>query len=226
MARNSGVLIRQLLGNRSNPCAAGLLHHRKLLIQNLTAVPSAPSSPQTIDIRSASKPFSFYSLHTPNLQFLQQRRCLSSPSISVSDSDSNSNSKDLLSGPSNLFVIESLTMYSEALQKVKDDHLSAVFYYTAPGCRSTCKWVAPVFDELCEQFRHIIIYKVYMDQSSPEPALDVLGVPKMNGLGSKLDKLGIHKTPTFHCYLTGERVDELAGASVRHLKKRLENIYK
>ncbi|PQM34609.1 uncharacterized protein Pyn_31960 [Prunus yedoensis var. nudiflora] len=33
MARKSGVLIRQLFGNCSNPCA-GLLHHRRLLFSS------------------------------------------------------------------------------------------------------------------------------------------------------------------------------------------------
>ncbi|KAL6280380.1 hypothetical protein ACE6H2_017261 [Prunus campanulata] len=222
MARNSRVLIRQLLGNRDNPCAADLFHHCNLLIQNLTAVPSAPSSPQTIHILSASQPFTFYSLHTPNLQFLQQRRCLSSPSIS----DSVSDSKNLPGGPSNLFVIDSLSLHYEAVFKVQDARLSAVFYYTAPGCRATCKWVAPIFDELCEQFRHITIYKVYMDQNTPVFVFDEDDqIQYWNIAVSSLDKLGIHKTPTFHCYLKGKKVDELAGASIRHLKKRLENVY-
>ncbi|KAL6280659.1 hypothetical protein ACE6H2_017540 [Prunus campanulata] len=232
MARNLGVLMRQLLGNRNNPCAAGRLHHlHQKSIQNLTSVPNTtPSSPQTIHIRSTSKPFSHYSLHTPNLQFLQQRRCLSSSSssssLSDSDSDSDSDSKNLLSGPSNLFVIESLSMHYEALEKVKNDSSSAVFYYTAPGCLATRKWITPIFDELCEQFRHITMYKVYMDKNGPKCPLDIFGIShKGEAPESSLDKLEIHKTPTFHCYLKGEMVDELASASARHLKKRLENVY-
>ncbi|CAL9030481.1 unnamed protein product [Prunus brigantina] len=228
MARNLGVLMRQLLGNRNNPCAAGLLHHlHQKSTQNLTSIRNTTtSSPQTIDIRSASKPFSHYSIHTPNLQFLQQRRCLSSSSFSLSESesDSDSDSINLLSGPSNLFVIETLIMHYEALEKVKNDSLSAVFYYTAPGCRATCKWITPIFDELCEQFRHITMYKVYMDKNGPKCPLDIFG-DKRKAPESSLDKLEIHKTPTFHCYLKGERVDELAGASARHWKKRLENVY-
>ncbi|KAH0975070.1 hypothetical protein GBA52_016969 [Prunus armeniaca] len=234
MARNLGVLMRQLLSNCNNPCAAGLLHHlHQKSIQNLTSIRNTTtSSPQTIDIRSASKPFSHYSIHTPNLQFLQQRRCLSSSSLSLSeaesdsDSDSDSNSINLLSGPSNLFVIETLSMHYEALEKVKNDSLSAVFYYTAPGCRATRKWITPIFDELCEQFRHITMYKVYMDKNGPKCPLDIFGIShKRKAPESSLDKLEIHKTPTFHCYLKGERVDELAGASARHWKKRLENVY-
>ncbi|XP_021816624.1 uncharacterized protein LOC110758951 isoform X2 [Prunus avium] len=117
MTRNSGVLIRQLLGNRNNPCAAGLLHHlHQKPIQNLTSVPNTtPSSPHTIDIRSASKPFSNYSIHTPNLQFLQQRRCLSPSSLPESDSDS----KHLLSGPSNLFVVQGMAVHQDAVDNVK-----------------------------------------------------------------------------------------------------------
>ncbi|PQM41918.1 uncharacterized protein Pyn_04277 [Prunus yedoensis var. nudiflora] len=226
MARNLGVLMRQLLGNRNNPCAAGLLHHlNQKSIQNLTSVRNTtPSSPQKIDIRSASKPFSHYSVHIPNLEFLQQRRCLSSSSSSLSDSDSDSN--NLLSGPSNLFVIETLSMHYEAIEKVKNDSLSAVFYYTASRCPATRKWITPIFDELCEQFRHITMYKVYMDKNGPKYPSDIFEIShKRKAPESSLDKLEIHKTPTFHCYLKGERVDELAGASARHWKKRLENVY-
>ncbi|CAB4280228.1 unnamed protein product [Prunus armeniaca] len=239
MARNSGVLIRQLLGNPDNPCAVGLLHllHQKP-IQNLASVPNTtPSSPHTIGIRSASKPFSNYSIHTPTLQFLQQRRCLSSSSLSESDSDS----KHLLSGPSNLFLIQCMAVHQDAVDNVEDARLSAVFYYTAPRCRATRKWVTPILDELCEQFQHIKMYMVYMDKNAPN-SLDISEDPyKMNGpgypidlrgfyykeniAGSRLDKLGIHKTPTFHCYLKGKRVDEVSGASIKHLKKRLENVY-
>ncbi|XP_021825730.1 uncharacterized protein LOC110766673 isoform X4 [Prunus avium] len=224
MARNSGVLIRQLLGNRNNPCAAGRLHHlHQKPIQNLTSVPNTtPSSPHTIDIRSASKPFSNYSIHTPNLQYLQQRRFLSSSSLSESDSDS----KHLLSGPSNLFVIQCVAVHTEAVNNVKDARLSAVFYYTAPGCRATRKWITPILDELCEQFQHIKMYKVYMDKNGPKCPLAFFRDPHGRKIaGSRLDKLGIYKTPMLHCYLKGERVDEVSGASIKHLKKRLENVY-
>ncbi|BFG32029.1 hypothetical protein CerSpe_183030 [Prunus speciosa] len=208
MARNSGVLIRQLLGNRNNPCAAGLLHHlHQKPIQNLTSVPNTtPSSPHTIDIRSASKPFSNFSIHTPNLQFLQQRRCLSSSSLPESDSDS----KHLLSGPSNLFVIQGMDVHQKAIDNVK-----------------ARRWITPIFDELCEQFQHIKMYKVYMDKNGPKCPLAFFGDPhERNIAGSRLDRLGIYKTPTFHCYLKGESVDEVSGASIKHLKKRLENVYK
>ncbi|XP_008246030.1 PREDICTED: uncharacterized protein LOC103344184 [Prunus mume] len=130
MARNLGVLIWQLLGNRNNPCAAGLHHLHQKPFQNLTSVPNTtPSSPHTIDIRSASKPLSNYSIHTPNLQFLQQRRRLSSSSLSESDSDSDS--KHLLSGPSNLFVIQGMAVHTKAVDNVKPR-----------------KWITPIFDEL------------------------------------------------------------------------------
>ncbi|XP_021804478.1 uncharacterized protein LOC110748822 isoform X6 [Prunus avium] len=169
MAKNSGVFIRQLLGNCNHPSAAGLLHHlHRKPIQNLTLVSNtAPSSPQTIDIRSASKPLSYYSLHTPNLQFLQQRRCLSS----LVDADSHT----LLSGPSNLYVIETLDMHYRLRQKVEDERLSVVFFYTAPGCQATLKWITPIFDELCKQFQHITMAKVYMDKNGPGSPLDIFG---------------------------------------------------
>ncbi|XP_021804477.1 uncharacterized protein LOC110748822 isoform X5 [Prunus avium] len=220
MAKNSGVFIRQLLGNCNHPSAAGLLHHlHRKPIQNLTLVSNtAPSSPQTIDIRSASKPLSYYSLHTPNLQFLQQRRCLSS----LVDADSHT----LLSGPSNLYVIETLDMHYRLRQKVEDERLSVVFFYTAPGCQATLKWITPIFDELCKQFQHITMAKVYMDKNGTRFPMDIFeDNHETNDAGSTLDKLGIHETPTFHCYLKGKRVVELVGDSARHLKKRLENVY-
>ncbi|KAL6273243.1 hypothetical protein ACE6H2_023935 [Prunus campanulata] len=130
-------------------------------------------------------------------------------------------------GRSNLFVIESLSIYYDALDKVKDKRMSAVFFYTAPWCRATLKWITPIFDELREQFPHITMFKVYMDQvcNFNIVNLDQFFI-SLNLTGNTLDKLGIQETPTFHCYLKGERVHEVAGASVRHLKKRLENVYK
>ncbi|XP_021825748.1 uncharacterized protein LOC110766685 isoform X3 [Prunus avium] len=63
-------------------------------------------------------------------------------------------------------------------------------------------------------------------RNDPKCPLDIFGISyKRKAPESSLDKLETHKTPTFHCYLKGERVDELAGASARHLKKRLENVY-
>ncbi|XP_021825747.1 uncharacterized protein LOC110766685 isoform X2 [Prunus avium] len=63
-------------------------------------------------------------------------------------------------------------------------------------------------------------------KNDPKCPLDIFGISyKRKAPESSLDKLETHKTPTFHCYLKGERVDELAGASARHLKKRLENVY-
>ncbi|KAH0975060.1 hypothetical protein GBA52_016959 [Prunus armeniaca] len=125
-----------------------------------------------------------------------------------------------------------MAVHQDAVDNVEDARLSAVFYYTAPRCRaskfqllinefsfinqaicnkllSSCaarKWVTPILDELCEQFQHIKMYMVYMDK---------------NIAGSSLDKLGIYKTPMFHCYLKGERVDEVSGASIKHLKEEM-----
>ncbi|XP_021804463.1 thioredoxin O, mitochondrial-like [Prunus avium] len=192
MARNSGVLIRQLLGNRNHPCAAGLLYHlHHKPIQNLTSVPNtAPSSPHIINIRSFATPI-FQSGPAPNFQVLQQGHYPSSTLLSDSDSVSNI----LLSGHSDLFVIESLSIYYDALDEVKDKRMSAVFFFTAPWCRATHKWITPIFDELREQFPRITMFKVYMDQDGPGPTLDVFGVHRnMNIAGSTLDKLGIQET--------------------------------
>ncbi|XP_034226064.1 uncharacterized protein LOC117635808 [Prunus dulcis] len=104
--------------------------------------------------------------------------------------------------------------------------MSAVFFYTAPFCRATYQWITPIFDELREQFPHITMFKVIMEQNRPGPTVDVFGVHRNMNTGSTLDELGIQETPTFHCYLKLERVHEVAGISARHLKKRLENVYK
>ncbi|PQM35805.1 uncharacterized protein Pyn_33488 [Prunus yedoensis var. nudiflora] len=232
MARISVVLIRQLLGNRNHPVAAGFLHHlHDKPIQNLTSVPipnTTSSSPHIIDIPSPTELF----------QLMRQGRYPSATLLSDSDSVSNI----LLSGRSNLFVIESLSIYYDALDKVK-----------------ALKWITPIFDELREQFPHITMFKVYMDQvktmqvmlcyfiyhnkiqivwaegqvwlikepNGPGSTLvDVFGVHRnMNITGNTLDKLGIQETPTFQCYLKGERVYEVAGVFAKHLKKRLENVY-
>lgn len=87
MARNSGVLARQLLGNRNKLCAALLNHHHRLpsnSFQTLASISTTPSSSHTTP--SNSKPFSKSVHHFSNPHFLQHRP-LSSPSgtpISVS----------------------------------------------------------------------------------------------------------------------------------------------
>ncbi|CAB4317331.1 unnamed protein product [Prunus armeniaca] len=37
-------------------------------------------------------------------------------------------------------------------------------YYRLLEKVKALKWITPIFDDLCEQFQHITMYKVYMDK--------------------------------------------------------------
>ncbi|KAM2180505.1 hypothetical protein TB2_033113 [Malus domestica] len=52
-----------------------------------------------------------------------------------------------------------------------------------------------------------------------------VGDPVLTAGCSSLYRLGVYKTPTFHFFLKGEKVDELAKPSISSLLKTLANVY-
>ncbi|XP_008225887.1 PREDICTED: thioredoxin O2, mitochondrial [Prunus mume] len=158
MARNSGVLARQLLGNRNNLCAALLNHHHKLpsnSFQTLASISTTPSSSHTTP--SNSKPVSKSVHHFSNPHFLQHRP-LSSPS-----------------GPSKIVPIRSENEYCSAINVVQDKALPALFYFTAVWC-GPCRFISPVIGELSEQYPHVTTYKIDIDEEGLANTLGKLNI--------------------------------------------------
>ncbi|PQQ18888.1 thioredoxin O2 mitochondrial [Prunus yedoensis var. nudiflora] len=158
MARNSGVLARQLLGNRNKLCAALLNHHHKLpsnSFHTLASISTTPFSSHTTP--SNSKPFSKSVHHFSNLHFLQHRP-LSSPS-----------------GPSNIVPIRSENEYHSAINMVQDKASPALFYFTAVWC-GPCRFISPVIGELSEQYPHVTTYKIDIDEEGLANTLGKLNI--------------------------------------------------
>ncbi|CAL9016282.1 unnamed protein product [Prunus brigantina] len=198
MARNSGVLARQLLGNRNKLCAALLNHHHKLpsnSFRTLASISTTPSSSHTTP--SNSKPFS-KSVH----HFSNQHRPLSSSSgtpISV-----------YIFWPSKIVPIRSENEYCSAINIVEDKALPALFYFTAVWC-GPCKFISPVIGELSEQYPHVTTYKIDIDEE---------------GLANTLGKLNISSVPTFQFFQDGKKVAEIIGADVARLRDTFGKLYK
>ncbi|KAK9932823.1 hypothetical protein M0R45_020045 [Rubus argutus] len=134
MARNSRVLVQQLLdsGNR-NPCAALL---RKLPGCNfiepvtLTSIPTTPSSPPP-QIASAYRPFSS-SVHASYLHYLPHRRHAST------------------------IPFETLYGHSGDLtfDRIRDESLTAVCCFYGMLDLS-CRYAPPIIQRLVDQFPHV-----------------------------------------------------------------------
>ncbi|CAD5163459.1 unnamed protein product [Musa acuminata subsp. malaccensis] len=138
------------------------------------------------------------------------------------------------SGPSNVVLLQDGDQVTAALEKAKDVKLPAIFYFTATWC-GPCKIlaIAPVIEQLSQEFPHVTTYKIDIDQE---------------GLGSILSNLHIYsviykkenkslfcpliiieqgkKRPTFHFFHDGQKATEVVGADVQRLKNTMENLYK
>ncbi|CAL9030478.1 unnamed protein product [Prunus brigantina] len=139
MARNSGILIRQLFGNWSNPCV-GLLHHRRKLLPSsiqtltLTSIPSTtPCLPPPCKLR----------LSSPNLHFKER-----------------SDKGLIFSRPASMVIISNKDDYDRAIKQVTDGLWPAVFYFVAYD--HTPLWTCSTFElrRLRGEFPHVTIYKV------------------------------------------------------------------
>ncbi|XP_040375534.1 thioredoxin O2, mitochondrial isoform X1 [Rosa chinensis] len=145
--RNSGLLlVRQLLSNRRNLCAALLPHHNlpSYSIPTLTSFSKTQSSPPP-----NPKPFSNFSTF----------RSLSSSS----------------GAPSNIVLVKSEDELKSALSKAKDGSLPAIFYFTAVWC-GPCRFIAPVIGELSEKYPHVTTFKIDIDEEGLGSALGKLNI--------------------------------------------------
>ncbi|CAL9112546.1 unnamed protein product [Musa acuminata var. zebrina] len=114
------------------------------------------------------------------------------------------------SGPSNVVLLQDGDQVTAALEKAKDVKLPAIFYFTATWC-GPCRAIAPVIEQLSQEFPHVTTYKIDIDQE---------------GLGSILSNLHIYSVPTFHFFHDGQKATEVVGADVQRLKNTMENLYK
>ncbi|CAL5049182.1 unnamed protein product [Urochloa decumbens] len=113
-------------------------------------------------------------------------------------------------GGSTMVVVGSADSFSSILNKVQDEKLPAVFYYTAVWC-GPCRAIAPLISKLSTQYPSIPVYKVDID---------------MEGLTNKLGGLKVYSVPTFHFYHKGEKTGEIVGADAKKLEVAMENLHK
>ncbi|XP_052202816.1 thioredoxin O2, mitochondrial [Diospyros lotus] len=114
------------------------------------------------------------------------------------------------SGPSNVVTIDSEEKFNSSFQKVQDEALPAIFYFTAVWC-GPCRLLSPIIGQLSAQYPHVTTYKIDIDQE---------------GLGSTLSKLDIHSVPTLHFFKDGKKASEVIGADPQLLKATMEDLYK
>ncbi|XP_043688007.1 thioredoxin O2, mitochondrial isoform X2 [Telopea speciosissima] len=113
-------------------------------------------------------------------------------------------------GPSNIVVVKSPEEFKNSFQKVQDDRLPAILYFTATWC-GPCKFISPIIEELSKKFPHVTTYKIDID---------------LEGLGDALSKLKIYSVPTFHFFQNGTKATEVVGADAASLKATMEDLYK
>ncbi|KAF3450041.1 hypothetical protein FNV43_RR06120 [Rhamnella rubrinervis] len=140
MARNSVVVVRQVIRHHSKLCVTGhhLLH--PLRSTSVQAISPPPSSPITYPSKPISKNFYF-----SKFPFLQYRSLSSS------------------SDPSNIVLIKSEEGFKSALSRVQDESLPAIFYFTAVWC-GPCRAISPILTELSSHYPHVTTYKIDIDE--------------------------------------------------------------
>ncbi|KAM2089707.1 hypothetical protein ACFX1T_033616 [Malus domestica] len=114
--------------------------------------------------------------------------------------------------PPNVFFLNVAPEYDDALKQVEDESLSAVFYFTERRGPSSVSYSSddPILNYMCVFYPHITKFRVCFFKTAG---------------CSSLYRLGVYKTPTFHFFLKGEKVDELAKPSISSLLKTLANVY-
>ncbi|KAJ0975909.1 hypothetical protein J5N97_017874 [Dioscorea zingiberensis] len=114
------------------------------------------------------------------------------------------------SAPSNIVVIGSEQAFNASLQKVQDDGLPAIFYFTAAWC-GPCRFLSPKLEEMSREFPNVHVFKVDID---------------LEGLANTLSKLEIYSVPTLHFFQNGKKVSTVVGADVERVKDAMEELYK
>ncbi|KAM1169603.1 hypothetical protein ACFX13_032063 [Malus domestica] len=212
MARNSRVLVRQLLGNPLNSCAALLHHHNhkhplsfiKTLPVSVSITPSLPPRPPPPAIPSSSKPFC-------TLDSSSKKEI-----IIGSYSRWSINYKGYSDIPL-ILLHNHYDQYVSAVKTIQDQSLPAIILFTT-YYEAMSHVTSDMFMEMCEPFPHVIAYEFLLD-------------PEEDNYKSILENLNIPRTPTFHFYQNGKKVAEITRKSWESeayeisLKKTLVKLY-
>ena len=78
-----------------------------------------------------------------------------------------------------------------------------VVYFTATWC-NPCKKISPKFEEMSDEFKDIIFYKVDVDNNQETS-----------------ESVGISCMPTFYFYKNRNKIDEFSGANEIELREKI-----
>ncbi|XP_027347532.1 thioredoxin O1, mitochondrial-like [Abrus precatorius] len=114
------------------------------------------------------------------------------------------------SAPSDVVLVNSEEEFNNILNKIQDNSLHAIFYFTAVWC-GPCRFISPIVGELSKKYPHVTTYKIDIDQEA---------------IQGTLSKLQITSVPTLHFFQNGKKADELIGADVARLNYITEKLFK
>ncbi|KAH6796088.1 hypothetical protein C2S51_037074 [Perilla frutescens var. frutescens] len=192
--RGTSAILRRFVGRRA-PCIAS----RSSSISDNLIVSSAAAAASYSLTDDGARPL-FVSAVAPgnaaafNPVFMNYSRNFSS----VPSSDS-----------SKVVSIESEEQFNDAVRKIKEESLPAIFYFTAVWC-PPCRLLSPIIEQLSEKYPHVTTYKVDIDKK---------------GLENAVSQQNIHSVPTLHFFQNGKKADEVVGANVERLKDIMEALY-
>jgi thioredoxin 1 len=92
-------------------------------------------------------------------------------------------------------------------------YLQVVVDFFADWC-GPCKMIAPKFEELSQQFKEVTFVKVNVDEAGVSAAW----------LQDIASQCRVRSMPTFHFYKSGTKVNELIGANLEELTKKLQQL--
>ncbi|KAE9610604.1 putative monodehydroascorbate reductase (NADH) [Lupinus albus] len=109
-----------------------------------------------------------------------------------------------------IVLVNSDDEYQNILNKVQDNSLSAVFYFTAAWC-GPCRFISPIVGDISKKYPHVTTYKIDIDQEA---------------IQGTLGQLQITSVPTLHIFQNGKKADEVIGADVTRLNYITEKLFK
>ncbi|OIV89531.1 hypothetical protein TanjilG_19944 [Lupinus angustifolius] len=119
--------------------------------------------------------------------------------------------RSLSSSPpsSDIVLVNSEEEFQNILNKVQDNSLNAVFYFTAAWC-GPCRFISPIVGDISKKYPHVTTYKIDIDQEA---------------IQGTLGKLQITSVPTLHFFQKGKKVDEVIGADITRLNYVTEKLF-
>ncbi|XP_019462652.1 PREDICTED: thioredoxin O1, mitochondrial-like isoform X2 [Lupinus angustifolius] len=184
MARNliirSSSIFRKAIENRVRPFCI-YPHSQSHSLSSSTSLTPHSSTP------------SFFAAATNFSPPLHHRRSLSSAPPST-----------------DIVLVNSDDEFHSILNKVQDNSLNAVFYFTAAWC-GPCRFISPIVGDISKKYPHVTTYKIDIDQEAIQVTLG---------------QLQITSVPTLHIFQNGKKADEVIGADVTRLNYITEKLFK